>query len=73
MWSSYWNPLRFIDQAASPNPPHLPRIRNREAEGYSFRGERHIITVQIQPKCQTALSAERDWVPTIPRDYALSV
>lgn len=37
MWSSYWNPLRFIDQAASPNPPHLPRIRNRGAEGYSRR------------------------------------
>lgn len=37
MWSSYWNPLRFIDQAAGPNPPHLPRIRNRGAEGYSRR------------------------------------
>src|ERR1035437_8112116 len=37
LWSSYWNPLRFIDQAASPNPPHLPRIRNRGAEGYSRR------------------------------------
>src|ERR1039457_4835005 len=71
LWSSYWNLLRFIDQAASPNPPHLPRIRNRGAEGYSRRGERHIIAVKIRPKCQTALSAERDWVPTIPRDCAL--
>src|ERR1039458_6521677 len=26
LWSSYWNLLRFIDQAASPNPPHLPRL-----------------------------------------------
>src|ERR1039458_7377410 len=54
LWSSYWNLLRFIDPAASPNPPHLPRIRNREAEGYSFRGERHTIaatTLAQMPNC----------------------
>jgi hypothetical protein len=53
----------LIDQAASSNPAHLSRIRNRRAEGYSVWRERHKIAaatlVQVPncPQCGAELDS----------------